>query len=71
MGFGATFDELLDAVKHLSPEEQADLVVVIQRRLAAEGRQQVVSDVREARLQFDEGRSRPASVEDLVREIES
>ena len=30
----ATFDEVLDAIEHLPPEQQADLLHVIQRRLA-------------------------------------
>jgi hypothetical protein len=71
VALNATFDELLDAVEHLSPEEQADLILVIQRRLAAQGRQRVVSDVHEARLEFDRGTARPASVQDLLREIDS
>jgi hypothetical protein len=65
----ATFDELLDAVEHLSPEEQADLVAVIERRLAAQGRQRVVRDVAEARSEFAAGSASPTSVDALIREI--
>jgi hypothetical protein len=64
-----SFDKVLDAVDHLSPEEQADLVAVIQRRLAEQGRQRVVADVREARIQFESGAALPATVDDLIREI--
>ncbi|HWP39540.1 MAG TPA: hypothetical protein VNL70_01350 [Tepidisphaeraceae bacterium] len=66
-----TFDEVLDAVEHLPPEQQADLVRVIQRRLAERGRQRVVEEVREARAEFNSGGAVPASADEIVREIES
>lgn len=71
MSSNATFDELLDAVENLSPEEQADLVVVIQRRLAERGRNRIVADVREARAEFASRPPTPAKVDDLIREIGS
>ena len=67
----STFDDILEAVDHLSPDDQADLVAVIQRRLAERGRQQVVSDVREGRADYQAGRAAPAGVDDLMREIDS
>ena len=66
-----TFDELLDAIESLSPDEQADLVGVIQRRLAERGHRRVVEEVREAHSQFMSGNLKPSSVDDLMREIES
>ena len=60
------FDELLEAVEHLSAEEQADLVDLIQRRLAEQGRRRVVAEMREARSQFQQGAAKPASVDDLI-----
>jgi hypothetical protein len=67
----ATFDEVLDAIEHLPPEQQADLLHVIQRRLAERGRQRVVEDVRDARAEFNSGNARPAKADDIVREIGS
>lgn len=67
----ATFDELLDAVENLSPDEQADLVGVVQRRLAERGQRRVVEEVREGHSQFMSGNLKPSSVDDLMREIES
>ncbi|MFA7236475.1 MAG: hypothetical protein WC058_06400 [Phycisphaeraceae bacterium] len=64
-----SFDELLDAVEHLSADEQADLIAVLQRRLAEQGRQRVAVDMREGRSQFQAGAAKPASVNDLMREI--
>ncbi len=71
MSSDVTFDELLSAVEHLSEEEQADLVAVIQRRLAQRGRQRVINDVREARTEFQKGLASPTKLDDLIDEIGS
>lgn len=67
----ATFDEVLDAIEHLPEEQQADLVELVRRRLAERGRQRIIADAREARAEHAAGRTRPTSIEDLMREIES
>jgi uncharacterized Zn finger protein len=69
MSTSQTFDQLLDQVESLTPEDQAELVEVIQRRLAEQGRRRVAADVREARDEFAAGRSEPSSVDDLMRDI--
>lgn len=66
-----TFDEVLDAIEHLPIEQQADLVDVVRRRLTERGRQQIVADAREARAEFAAGKTRAASIDELMREIES
>ncbi len=67
----ATFDELLEAAEHLAPEEQADLIAVLQRRLAELGRHRVVQEIRQGRDEFQTGRTKPASIADVLREIQS
>ena len=66
-----TFDEVLDAIEHLPADQQADLIEVIRRRLAERGRKQVIDDVRDARIEHADGRTRIASVDEIMREIES
>ena len=66
-----TFDEILDAVEHLPPDQQADLLQVIQRRLAEHRRQDIVQDVRDGRAEFDSGGTKPSGVDDIMREIDS
>ena len=61
----------MEAIEHLPVDEQADLLEVLQRRLAERGRRRVIDDVIEARTQFGSGETRPASVDDIMREIES
>ncbi len=66
-----SFDEVLDVVECLSDDEQADLIEVVRRRLADRGRQRIVADAEEARREHAEGKTRPVSVDDLLREIAS
>jgi hypothetical protein len=67
----ATFDELLEAIEGLPIDEQAELLEVARRRLAEKGRARIVQDVLEGRQQFSEGKAKPASVGDIMREIQS
>jgi hypothetical protein len=66
-----TFDEVLDAIEHLPADQQFELVDVVRRRLAERGRQRVIADVKEAEREHAEGKTRAASVEEIMREIES
>ena len=63
------FGEVLEAAGQLSPDEQAELIAVMNRRLAQAARAKVANDVREARQQFLEGTTSPSTPEDLLREI--
>ncbi len=63
-----TFAEVVDAAGRLPNEDQAALVVLLQRRLAEAGRRQVATDVRDANAEFAAGGCRPASPDDIVRD---
>jgi hypothetical protein len=65
MPFGA----VLDAVDQLPLEEQRELAAILLRRLAEQGRKQLVRDVDEARQEFAGGGSRPATADELMGEI--
>jgi hypothetical protein len=67
MGFG----EVLEAADHLSREEQEELIAILQRRLVQATRQRLVAEVHEAEEELREGRCRPATPDDLMREIEA
>jgi|AACY02.16.fsa_nt_gi hypothetical protein len=62
------FDEILEAVDGLTPEEQADLVHLMQRRLAHLGRQRVVAEVKEAQQDANAGRVTRYSPADFLTE---
>jgi hypothetical protein len=61
----------LTPAEKLSPEEQADLVTMVRRRLAERARRRVVQDVESGRAAFAAGGCPPVSVDDLLRELEA
>jgi Uma2 family endonuclease len=56
-----TFQQVLDAVKTLSPGEQVELIEIISRRLMERRRAEVAADIRETRADHRAGR--PTSLE--------
>ncbi len=65
------FGEVLDAADRLSADEQEELIAVLRRRLAAQGRKRVIADVEESRKEFLAGGCRSVTVDELMREITS
>jgi hypothetical protein len=63
------FGEVLEAADHLSPDEQEELIAILQRRLAQAARQRLMGEIQEARQEFAEGRCLPATPDELMREI--
>ena len=63
------FGEVLEAAGQLSPDEQAELIAVMNRRLAQAARANVANDVRDAREEYLAGITSPSTPEDLLREI--
>lgn len=67
---GATFfGEILDAADKLSLEEQEALIDVLSRRAADRRRDQLGRDIRNARKEFKDGRTRPSTPDDILSEI--
>ena len=65
------FADILDAADELNAVEQAELVAILNRRLAERGRQRVASTVAEARREFAAGQCQPTTAADLMREAKS
>jgi hypothetical protein len=63
------FGEVLEAADRLSPDEQQELIAILHRRLAQAGRQQIAADIQDARQEFAAGKCRPATPEEIMREI--
>jgi hypothetical protein len=63
------FAQVLEAADRLSPEEQEELVAILQRRLAQAARLRLAADIEQARKEFAAGQCTPTSPADLVREI--
>jgi hypothetical protein len=63
------FDQLLEAVEKLPPEDQESLIMLIQRRRLARQRAQLAKDIAEARQEFQAGGCQPETPDALMREI--
>ena len=63
------FAEVLEAVEQLSAEEQETLVTIVRRRMAERGRKRLADEIQEAEREFEEGRCRPSTPDELMDEI--
>jgi hypothetical protein len=63
------FGEVLEAADHLSPDEQQELIAILNRRLAQAIRKRLAADIQEARQEHAEGRCSVAAPDELMREI--
>lgn len=66
-----TFQEILESIAKLHPDEQDDLVNVIRRRLAAMRRQEIIAEVLQAEAELHQAGSAPRSADDVMRDITS
>lgn len=64
-----TFSEILDAAGNLSADEQETLLEILRRRLAERKRARVIRDVEESRAEFSAGQARPATVDEIMDEV--
>ncbi|MBA3312752.1 MAG: hypothetical protein M3552_13055 [Planctomycetota bacterium] len=63
------FNEALEAVEQLPAQAQAELIEIVRRRLAEQGRERLHEEVRQARDEFAAGGCSPASPDELLGEI--
>jgi len=66
-----TFDDVLEAAEQLDADSQAELVAVLNRRLAERGRQRVADTVAQARREFAAGQCQPMGAAEIVHEAQS
>jgi hypothetical protein len=65
----AKFADALASVETLPVEDQAALVEVINKRIAAARRREIVREIAEARTDYRRGNIRRGSASDLMREL--
>jgi len=66
-----TFDEILDAVEELPADQREELVDVVLRRLAEQRRRQIIDSVHAAEREFCDGDAKAATVDQIMRELDS
>ena len=64
-----TFDDILDAAEKLPPEDQENLIYILQSSLRDKHRDERIRDVKEAQQEFAEGKCQPVTPEELMEEI--
>ncbi|MGI8787769.1 MAG: hypothetical protein ACR2HG_08425 [Pyrinomonadaceae bacterium] len=64
-----TFAEVLEKIESFSFEEKETLVDILQNRLRDTRRQRVIKSVKEAEREFEKGDLKPASVDEIMKEI--
>ena len=69
MSTSARFNELLEAIDKLAPEDQEALINIVERRRVAQRRAALVKDIEEARRDFQAGQCIPRTTKDLMPEI--
>ncbi len=64
-----TFAEVLETIENFSIDEKETLVDILQRRLQEEKRQRIIASVKESQREFEQGELKPASVDEIMKEI--
>ena len=65
----ASFGEILEEADRLPMEDQQTLIEILQRRMRDRRRAELARDIQEAQKEFQDGVCRPASADELMREI--
>lgn len=66
----STFQQVLETVEALSPEEQAMLLEIIQNRLREQKRQELLKNIEQSEQDYAEGNVKRGSVSDLMKALE-
>ena len=65
----ATFAEVLETIEKFTVDEKETLVDILQNRLRETKRRRIVKSVKESKREFEKGDLKPASVDDIMKEI--
>jgi hypothetical protein len=65
----AAFADLLDAADRLSLDEQETLVEILQRRMIEHRRAELAKEIQETEQEYQAGRCRPATPDELIGEV--
>ncbi len=64
------FNDILETIDLLSREQQETLIDIIQKRLLAQRREMLLSNIEQAKQEFSLGNVRSGNVDDLLKELE-
>lgn len=63
------FADVLDAAESLPMDEKEMLVDILKRQMIEERRQMLKSEIEEARHEFETGKAKPATADEITDEI--
>ena len=66
---GVTFQEAIEIVESLPQYQREDLIDILQRRMIEQKRKTLAANIREARAEYQKGKVKSGSVEDLLQDI--
>ena len=69
MTSSSQFQQAIEAVEQLPPNDQALLIEIIRQRLAEQRRAEIVAEVAEVRADYQKGEVHRGSVTDLMKEL--
>jgi len=65
------FQETIEVVENLPPDDQALLIEIIRRRLIQQRRTELAADIAEARNAYDRGEVRRSGLANLMQELQA
>ncbi len=65
------FQETIEVVENLPPDDQALLIEIIRRRLIQQRRTELAADIAEARNAYERGEVRRSGVANLMQELQA
>ncbi len=65
------FQQALDIIEQLPPEDQTSLIEIVQQRLTEQRRAEIARNARATLQAFREGRARYGTLEDLRRDLDT
>ena len=63
-----TFQDALDTVESLPESQQENLINILKHRLIEQRREFLAKNIRKARKEYDKGKVKKGTVEDLMKE---
>lgn len=63
------FNQILEMIENLSPDEQEDLINIVRHRQLEQRREEIAANITKAHQQYQEDRVFRGSVDDIIAEL--
>jgi len=69
MNTSLTFNEVLESIDNLSLDEQESIVDILQHRIAARRREEIVNHLAMVKKEYLEGKAQPATAQEIMQTL--